>query len=288
LLAVNHQWIAAEIVYIFSHGLNCNDKQAKKYRTIITQSSNLTWLINDPYISFNYPDANSLGFFSSKTSLAQNNEIETLTRIYKQARKKSDEIVLLGMSRGAATILAFAGSKNPSKLRALVVESPFDSIKNVLNQKLLDQKISWIPEYIINTAPGIIFNKYNHANQGPIDHVVHIKKDLPILLVASLEDEIVPAKSTADLYIKLIESGHDHVYFLLLNKGGHGSLISGPESERYLAITHAFYRQHNLPHDNAYAQKGSSLLWQCQPTSSVIKEALEQRKSFIALNNPSN
>jgi hypothetical protein len=49
--------------------------------------------------------------------------------------------------------------------------------------------------------------------------------------------------------------------------GKHGKLIAHPQyATLYERIVHAFYRQHNLPHDPEKALQGLPLLAQYQPS----------------------
>ena len=264
------------MVYLFAHGLSCNDQQGYKYCTL----KHDWWVLKEPLVTFNFPDATN-GFNCSQTSLAQANEIEALKNAYKLAKKKGDHIILAGMSRGAATIITFAGTRSAKRLGALIAESPFDSIANIIEYKLKQEHVSWIPQFITQTAPKVVFNQYDPHGVFPIDVVSKIRHDLPLLLVCSLEDLIVPAYSTAQLYFQLRDTGHEHAYLLLLNKGHHGSLLWQEDGDTYIAVVHAFYQKYGFEHDPHHRTKGELLLAQCQPTKEVVVKALEDKVSYI-------
>lgn len=263
-------------VYLFAHGLSCNEQQAYKYCAL----KNDYWVLKEPLVTFNFPDATH-GFNCSQTSLAQANEIEALTQGYKQAKKKGDTVILAGMSRGAATIITFAGTRAAKRLGALIAESPFDSIANIIDYKLKQEHVSWIPQFITQTAPKVVFNQYDPHGIFPIDVAKQIRRDLPLLLICSLEDIIVPAHSTAQLYFQLRDSGHEHVYLVLLNKGQHGSLLWQEDGDLYLAIVHSFYQKYGFEHDSTHITQGSLLLAQCQPSKEVVVKAIEAKVSYL-------
>lgn len=263
-------------VYLFAHGLSCNEQQAYKYCSFKQNC----WLLKEPLVTFNFPDATN-GFNCSLTSLAQTNEIEALKNAYKSAKKKGECIILAGMSRGAATIITFAGTKSAKRLKAIIAESPFDSISNIIDYRLKQEHISWIPQFITQTAPKVVFNQYDPHGVFPITVVKNIRHDLPLLLVCSLEDLIIPAYSTVQLYLQLRDTGHEHVYLVLLNKGHHGALLWQDDGDTYLAIVHAFYQKYGLEHDSNHSSKGDLLLAQCQPAKEVVEKALEDNISYI-------
>lgn len=261
--------------------LHITYKSGKKYYWQLeeTQDSDL-WLIQNPMHTFNFPDATRKGFDGSQTSLGQENEIRALTRAYEKV--KHTDVVIMGMSRGAATILNFLGTQRPANIAAVIVESPFDSITNTLENFCKMAGVSWLmPLNVLYASPNLFFSKFNPKGIFPIKVVQNIQKDLPILLVASLQDDLIPALSTATIYSKLVETGHPHVYFVLLEKGAHGYLLEDEDAHIYLNAVHAFYKKYDLPHNKSLATHGESILAQCQPHSEIIVDAIKQKKTFI-------
>lgn len=294
-------------IYLFAHGLyndytlayyyqnvnkhyvcNATDqelhityKSGKKYSWKLqdTQDNSL-WLIQDPIHTFNFPDATRKGFDGSQTSLGQENEIRTLTNAYEKV--KHNDVVIMGMSRGASTILNFLGTRHPTNIAAAIVESPFDSITGTLENFCKMAGVSWLmPLGVLYASPNLFFSKFNPQGIFPIKVVQNIQKDLPILIVASLQDDLIPALSTAAIYSKLKESGHDHVYFLLLENGPHGYLLEHEDAHLYLNAVHAFYNKYDLPCNQTLAAHGESILAQCQPSTPTIIDAIKQKKTFI-------
>lgn len=302
---------AHDCVYVFSHGLGCNQTQSVFYEKVLNpkecpieslgQELIVTyktgqrrswmvdqphdfnfWVIQPPIISFNFPDAHlKYGFDRAKTSLGQHNEILALTNAYHQAKSQTNKIVLMGMSRGAATIINFLALQQPDHIAAVVIESPFDSIINTLQTKLQDAHISWIPKFIADTAPYALFGEYNRNGISPISVTHKVKQDVPLLIICSLEDTIVPAKNSANIYYKLIESGHKDVYLLLTNKGPHGHLLWHADGDLYMNVVHAFYKKYSLPYHATFAQHGEYILEQCQPSKKTVEQAFANNLSYI-------
>jgi predicted esterase len=293
-------------VYLFAHGLYTDQSLAYYYENIrkphewqiahnqihisfkpgIMHTWNLEdshqfscWIIQQPLRTFNFPDATRNGFDGSQTSLGQDNEIQALANEYEKI--KNNRIILVGMSRGASTILNFLGTRASSSIAAAVIESPFDSIVHALNNFCKAAGVYWIPFSILHNSPNLFFGKFDPKGISPINVVQNINKELPILIVASLEDQLIPARNVASLYYKFLDNGHQHVYFLLLDKGTHAYLLENEDAPLYLNTAHAFYKYYGLPYNQVFAQQGESLLMQCQPTKKIVEEALKNKKSFI-------
>ncbi len=293
-----------DIVYLFAHGLFANEKMARYYAQVpdvITQVQNnqlhaqtktgykhtwklqntaddLFWIIKDPLFTFNFPDA-MRGFDGTQTSLAQENEIQTLANEYEKIKEK--QIVLVGMSRGASTILNFLGTRSSSSIVAAVVESPFDSIVETLDTLCKIAGVSWIPMIIRHTSPNLFFGKFDANGVFPIKVAHNIYKELPLIIIASLEDTLIPAANSASIYFKLRDCGHQHIYFLLLDKGAHAHLLENDDAPLYFNVVHAFYKKYNLPHNQTFAAQGDTLLAQCQPSRKTVDDALKNKKTFI-------
>lgn len=274
------------LVYMYSHGLGGSGSNIRYYAKILHPTWDMHnpfagWVLREPMYTFNFPDAESGTFNASFTSLGQQNEIDTLTKAYNAARVKGERVVLMGMSRGAATIISFLGQQHPAHLAAVIVESPFDSITNILQGKLAKENISWIPDIIVRTAPSLVCRQYSHKGVTPMDLVDNISPDIPILFIASLEDQIVLARNTINLYARLISRGYSHVYLLLLDKGDHANMLYQADGDLYLYTVHAFYRAYGLAHHAEWAEKGAWIFKQCRPTVDMAINAVKGNRSFV-------
>lgn len=295
-----------EIVYLFAHGLLTNQNLARYYAQIPTldvqiQNNQLYaqtksgykhiwplqnpnddsfWIIKNPFYTFNFPDAGrGLGFDWNQTSLAQENEIQTLANEYEKIKQK--KIVLVGMSRGASVILNFLGTRPSNSIIAAVVESPFDSIVETLDTLCKIAGVNWIPMFIRHNSPNLYCGKYDPNGIFPIKIAHNINKELPLLIIASLEDTLIPAANSAAIYHKLRDLGHQNVYFLLLDKGAHAYLLENDDTPLYLNTVHAFYKKYDLPHNQTFATQGDAILAQCQPSKKIVDDAFKNKKTFI-------
>lgn len=272
--SINGSTNKSDICYLFSHGIADSHKQAFKYAE--SEDSQKPYIIKHPLITFDYPDVSSSIFRINRTqtSLGQENEVNRLAHAYFSTLAATPQSVLVGVSRGASTLVNFMGIHKPANVAALILESPFDCVESILDSLIHETKLSWIPgiKKNGNAVMSFVFCKYKANGIRPIDHASFIKSDLPILIVCSAQDKLVPVWSSINLYKILRDSGHMNTYLLVLPAGQHAKLINnqiyGP---LYQQVTHAFYKKFNLPHDSHYAQLGTPLLNICQPDPQSLK-----------------
>lgn len=265
------------ISYLFSHGIADTHEQAFWYtKTNPAGTLNERYTIPGRVFTFDFPDATEqfrlINF--TKTSLAQGNEIIRLKQAFDETLKTVEQenepnkgIVLMGLSRGAAAALSFMGIYNPKEVKALVLESPFDSTFGIVQNILRNTCLDWIPglHTIGHSLVECVFMQHNKDGITPLQAVDMIQEDIPILLISSEQDSLVPAPSTEMLYKALRKSGKKNTYLFRARTGSHAKILQGAEGEKYQAVVHAFYKKHNLPHSPFLAQRGAKLLAECQP-----------------------
>jgi len=170
------------------------------------------------------------------------------------------EIVIFGLSRGASAALNLMALYNPPQVKALVLESPFDTVGSIIDNKRKQLHLEWLShdtgEYIMEK----IFRHYNRNGIRPIDMVSDIRKELPILIICSKEDPLVPWYSSIQLYKKLKESGHLSVHLFLADHGKHSRILCDQDGNTYQAVVHAFYEKYGLPHNAEFALQGRKYL----------------------------
>jgi hypothetical protein len=261
------------VTTIYSHGIIDTYKQAfpyaKSYKKNDVFYTNERYLIHTPYVSFNYPDATNK-FYKvnwSETSFGQENEIDRLRLVYQRTINKYQDcdIVLFGLSRGASNVAIFAGLHQYDNIKALVLESPYNTMTDVIENVMHQKCLGWLDVSYGETMAEFIFKKYKRNGWSPKNCCENIPKDIPILIICSKEDQLVPCSSSINLYKNLISSGHEHTYILITDYGKHAHILHGPDSEKYHTTVNAFYKKYNLPYCPTSAAKGESYLTLCQP-----------------------
>jgi hypothetical protein len=264
-----------KVITVFSHGIADTWQQVHGYVKSYTRDNivyrNDRYLINTPFITFNYPDATD-SFYRvnyAETSFGQQNEIGRLNKAYTAATsqyKNCDcDIILWGLSRGASNVLIFAGQYNLPCVKAIVIESPYCSMSEVIESLMVKKNLNWLPISYGETVAEFIFKRYSRDGCSPSKCLENIPKDMPILIICSEKDRLVPASSSINIYKKLVETGHKHVYLFVTENGKHAAILQGVDGEKYQYVVNAFYKKYNLPYCRASAAKGKSLLALCQP-----------------------
>lgn len=259
--------------YLFAHGLAETHKQALWYTNGFTQYPSI---IDGFLFTYDYPDATNYFWRVNwmYTSLGQNNEVLCFKNNYEQAvdtlakkDKSSQKLILFGVSRGAATVLNFVGRYQPEHVKALILEAPFDSTRSLSNNILsyvgLD-KYSFA-QTIGHYGISGIFWQHSVNGQHTQNYLCDINKELPILLICTKKDRVVPWQSTYNIYKILRQNGHHSVHIFIAEDGGHTRIIHGSDGKNYQCITHAFYKKYGCSYDETLAQQGEVLLQNSQP-----------------------
>lgn len=251
------------IYVLFSHGFGDTGKLAQVYQNGSKQYKDGLFTIPFDIYSFHYPDARvecrKIPRISC-TSLAQANEIARLRDAFlamicelKKKYGNNYKIVLYGLSRGASTIIMFLATY-PELLEhvaAVILESPFDSINTIIEQKIKNLGLG----KIVSAKTGhrifsMIFGQYDPQFPSPIDVIERIDTaSIPILFICSKQDTTVPYESTKKLYQKLITKNPEHVYLIELEEGKHGKILQGRQGELYQKGVFDFYKKYNLLKD---------------------------------------
>jgi len=264
----------AQTITLFSHGIADTWKQVRGYAKYYTKKNgarfyNDHYVINTPYVTFNYPDAIDRFYRVNynETSFGQANEIGRIYKAYQSINDmfESCDIILCGLSRGASNICIFAGTYQLDNVKALILESPYFTMGEVIQSIMEKKNLDWLPLSYGETVAEFIFKKYTRYGNSPANCIETIAKDMPIFIVCSKEDRLVPYESSINVYKKLIESGHKHTYIFITDYGKHAALLQGPDGEKYECVINAFYKKYNLPYCAAKAAQGESLLASCQP-----------------------
>ena len=272
----------SKTITLFSHGIAAKGtRQVQCYTPSFIKNNTLHHnkhhIINTSYVAFNYPDATDRFYRVNynETSFGQENEISRLYKTYRNITHKiypellsvfeDIGIILTGVSRGASNHLIFAGLHVLDNVKAMVLESPYHMMQEVIENMMLKKNLSWLPVSYGETVAELIFRKYTRYGYSPANCIENISKDIPILIICSQEDHLVPCSSSINVYKKLVACGHQHTYIFIAKQGRHAAILQGPDGENYQYVVNAFYKKYNLPYNPSDAEKGESLLALCQP-----------------------
>lgn len=267
--------LANDTVTIFVPGYENTYEQVYYYVSDISgpyhDSDNQLALITTDFVTFDFADTGleRFRFNRKESSMGQENEIERLRSIIEdiQAKNPGKEFILYGLSRGASTILNLLAQYPNYPIKALVLESPFGHLKDVINHIITLAGLGNVPgTYTAGMLLAkCLFPKFKMSGPHPIDHIPEIPSRIPILVICSEEDRLVPCSSSLNIFKKLCLSGHSNSHLLLLNNGKHAALFK-PDGHKYQDGVHAFYQLYQLPHDQTFAKRGAQYLVSCSST----------------------
>jgi len=243
--------------------------------------------------TFNFPDVHiDLSMNGSipdlsKANFAQRDDINTLHRTLETTPAK--HLIGFGVSRGAATWLTTLGTQKISKtIGALVLESPFTSTQEIDLYIYLNDTVSTLKSIIPtlnikqtckNLVQGV-FGGHDIDGISPIQTVKSIPKTIPIMLVHSAEDRIIPLNHTRVLYVALKKQGHNHVYLVELDQGSHAKIIRNPDDALpYCKAVHAFFKKYSLPYNTTWAEGVD--LQTFQPSIKTVLQRIEQTEKPV-------
>lgn len=177
---------------------------------------------------------------------------ECRAMIESAARQRSGRhLVVMGCSRGAATVLATVLKLERAVADAValvIVEAPFDSVDHVV------RATSWFPR--LTLAALRVVGTYRGANDHPtperaIRETTHVALQAPIAFVMSKADKRVPMAHTQRL-VDLLHRHHPHVktHELVLERSHHSamSIADVEDRDRYVAFVEDLYRRY-LPNE---------------------------------------
>lgn len=144
------------------------------------------------------------------------------------------EIILHGLSMGAATVLMTSGEELPPQVKAIVADSPYTSVNDLFAYQL--KRMFHLPSFpIIPTLSVVTKAKagYSIYEASALEQVNHTS--IPILYLHGESDTFVPTKLAEELYAHT-NSETEMVTFPSANHG-EGYVIA---KEAYLAALHAF------------------------------------------------
>lgn len=213
----------------FSHGLGASSQQATNY-------AGPKKILPYEWFSFNYPEAET-GSLENVT-LGQDNEIALFNKAFcemiaslKQRNIHRFNIIVMGVSRGASTIInwmATASKKIVKYVTLVILESPFDSVETIIKQRRDDLWLTYIaPLPIVRyITKKIACGRYDHKGIHPRDSIVKIKrKDIPLFIIWSKKDRVVPYTSSKNVYDLFKDNGHAKLHGVSLNTGSHANLL---------------------------------------------------------------
>ena len=151
--------------------------------------------------------------------------------------QSKNEIILVGVSMGAATVLMCSELDLPNNVKAIIADCPYDDIKQEIKVFIKKMKLPPSLLYPFVYLGALIFAKFKINETSPVQAVKNSK--IPILLIHGEEDDVVPIHMSNNIY----NANKDKIEYHTFKKAKHGlSYIIDPN--RYEIIASNFLSKH--------------------------------------------
>lgn len=166
--------------------------------------------------------------------------LDLVAWINKIIEEKGDDvdIVLHGLSMGAATVLMTSGEDLPINVKAIIADSPYTNVQDLFAYQM--KRMYHLPSFpVLNTTSLVTKLKagYSFTEASALEQVK--KATVPILYIHGEADTFVPTELSMLLY----EETHSEADLLLIPNAGHGEGFV-IEKEMYLETLHHFLKKH--------------------------------------------
>lgn len=148
------------------------------------------------------------------------------------------EVLLHGLSMGAATMLMVSGEELPPNVKAVVADSPYTSVYDLFDYQL--GRMFNLPAFPVLPSTGIVTNiraGYTLKEASALEQVK--KAEVPILYIHGEADTFVPTKMTEKLY----ENTKSEAELVTFEEANHGEAYI-VHKEKYLRHLRDFIDQH--------------------------------------------
>ncbi|MGM8365773.1 alpha/beta hydrolase [Virgibacillus sp. W0181] len=134
-----------------------------------------------------------------------------------EKRGQDSELVMHGLSMGAATVLMASGEKLPDHVKAIVADSPYTSVYDLFAYQM--KRMYHLPAFPILPSTSIVTKVragYSLTEASALDQVK--KAEVPILYIHGNEDSFVPTNMAQTLY----ENTKSEKEIITIDGAGHG------------------------------------------------------------------
>ena len=159
----------------------------------------------------------------------------------KWAQKRFGDVnmVLCGVSMGAATVLMASGMEDlPKCVKAIVADCPFDAPSNII-KKVLGQDMGLPVKFVypLILAGGMVYGGFNLNADSPAEAVK--RAQVPILLMHGDDDRFVPYPMSQNIYA----ANPDGIEFHTIHGAGHALDFATSPAE-FQSIVKAFLQKY--------------------------------------------
>ncbi|WP_087973411.1 alpha/beta hydrolase [Oceanobacillus rekensis] len=148
------------------------------------------------------------------------------------------EIVMHGVSMGAATVLMASGEELPPNVKAIVADSPYTGVQELFSYQL--DRIFHLPEFPIIPTTSLVTNiraGYTLQEASALEQVS--KAEIPILYIHGEGDTFVPTSMAEELY----QNTKSDAELVLFDGANHGESFV-KNTDKYIKHLTAFLNKY--------------------------------------------
>ena len=280
-------------VLLFAHGFGANKRHGFSYMQPYPEGADPVIPMNEYHLGvFNFQevctdDGHAASMWLPNASLAQKGDIKELRRAI-DAIPHDKKIVGFGVSRGASTWLTFLGShpQYAKRMEALILEAPFADVNEIVDDVI--QRVGLpdnsVASTVRQTGKSVILRNHSSSGIKPIDVAKNIPPTLPILLIHSMQDRLIPFTHSMRLYLELKKAGHNDAYLLPLRFGGnHAQTFFSPQGIAPKMYVRAFLQKYGLPTEKGWSDAnagGNTILDSLRPSAEEVRMHLERAQQM--------
>lgn len=151
---------------------------------------------------------------------------------------ENTEIILHGVSMGAATALMTAGEELPDNVKAVVADSPYTSVNGLFSYQI--DRMFHLPSFPFIPSTSLVTDLRAGYSFNEASALKQVKKaDVPILYIHGNADTFVPTKMSEELY----KNTKSEAELMTVDNAGHGEPFVVAE-EAYIDKLDTFLGEH--------------------------------------------
>jgi hypothetical protein len=289
-LAFWSQNVAAQkpFVALYAHGLGGNATHGVYYREFI----------GCPITGKNGPEWNCYPSGPQQSCLAQDSDIQV---VREQVEKHAhDNIILLGVSKGAATMINTVGwfaCNSPhclNAIKAVIIDSPFSNPERVAAH-LVKRYLGSMGASMRSTFNFLetkMYPNYDPHGITPLKAITqqwhYVDRNMVVVFIHSQMDELISVNDSRLLYRELKKLHFANVYLIEASAGTHANVCWGPHKYEILEKLCLIYMKHGLPLPSGLSEQyremlrgyltctsGQQLLMDIQPSIENVTQRLQ-------------
>ncbi|MUK88814.1 alpha/beta fold hydrolase [Ornithinibacillus sp. L9] len=148
------------------------------------------------------------------------------------------EIVLHGLSMGAATVLMTSGEELPDNVKVVIADSPFTSVQDLFSYQIT--RMFKLPSFPVLDTTSLVSKAkagYSFTEASTLEQVK--KAERPILYIHGNADTFVPTEMTHELY----ENTKSEAEMVTFDNANHGEAFVIHE-EKYIKVLNEFLNKY--------------------------------------------